>query len=63
VPSPGSEAKSDAEFVPGSAIPHNDDLVVGARSVHITQWNLARLEAHEEYHARYSRRGALPERP
>jgi redox-sensitive bicupin YhaK (pirin superfamily) len=40
------EALTDAEFVVGSAVPHNHDLVLGYYSVHSTQAALREGEAH-----------------
>ena len=42
------EAKSDAEFVVGSAVPHDYDLVLGSHSVHTS------IEALREAEARIS---------
>jgi hypothetical protein len=39
------EAQSDAEFVLGSAIPHNYDLVLGSHSVHTSVEALREAEA------------------
>ena len=39
------EAQSDAEFVLGSAVPHNYDLILGSHSVHSTTEALHRAEA------------------
>jgi len=39
------EAKSDAEFVLGSAVPHDYDLVLGSHSVHTTTKALREAEA------------------
>ena len=40
------EARTDAEFVLGSAVPHKYDLVVGAHSVHTTPAALRTAQAH-----------------
>jgi len=39
------EAQSDAEFVVGSALPHNYDLVLGSHSVHTSSEALREAEA------------------
>ncbi len=39
------EAESDAEFVVGSAVPHNYDLVLGSHSVHTSAEALREAEA------------------
>jgi len=39
-------ARSDAEFVVGSAVPHRHDLVLGSHSVHTTPAALRNAEAH-----------------
>ena len=39
------KAQSDAEFVLGSAVPHNYDLILGSHSVHSTTEALHRAEA------------------
>jgi hypothetical protein len=39
------EAQSDAEFVLGSAIPHDYDLVLGSHSVHTSAEALGEAEA------------------
>ena len=39
------EAQSDAEFVLGSAIPHDYDLVLGSHSVHTSAEALREAEA------------------
>ena len=40
------EARTDAEFVLGSAVPHNYDLVLGSHSVHTTPAALSNAQAH-----------------
>jgi redox-sensitive bicupin YhaK (pirin superfamily) len=40
------EAETDAEFVLGSAVPHNYDLVLGPHSVHTTPAALHDAQAH-----------------
>ena len=40
------EARTDAEFVLGSAVPHNHDLVLGSHSVHTTRAALRTAQAH-----------------
>ena len=40
------EARTDAEFVVGSAVPHHHDLVLGSHSVHTTPAALRDAEAH-----------------
>jgi redox-sensitive bicupin YhaK (pirin superfamily) len=40
------EARTDAEFVVGSAIPHKHDLVLGSHSVHTTRAALRDAQAH-----------------
>jgi len=40
------EARTDAEFVLGSAVPHNYDLVLGSHSVHTTPAALRDAQAH-----------------
>lgn len=40
------EAKTDAEFVLGSAVPHEHDLVLGSHSVHTTRAALRNAQAH-----------------
>ena len=40
------EARSDAEFVVGSAVPHRHDLVLGSHSVHTTPAALRDAQAH-----------------
>src|SRR5882762_260968 len=40
------EARTDAEFVLGSAVPHKYDLVLGSRSVHTTPAALRDAQAH-----------------
>src|SRR5712671_7506532 len=40
------EARTDAEFVLGSAVPHKHDLVLGSRSVHTTPAALRDAQAH-----------------
>jgi redox-sensitive bicupin YhaK (pirin superfamily) len=40
------EARTDAEFVLGSAVPHRYDLVLGSHSVHTTPAALRDAEAH-----------------
>jgi redox-sensitive bicupin YhaK (pirin superfamily) len=40
------EARTDAEFVLGSAVPHNYDLVLGSHSVHTTPAALHDAQAH-----------------
>ena len=40
------EAKTDAEFVLGSAVPHEHDLVLGSHSVHTTRAALRAAQAH-----------------
>jgi hypothetical protein len=39
------EARSDAEFVLGSAVPHDYDLVLGSHSVHTNAGALREAEA------------------
>ena len=39
------EAQSDAEFVLGSAVPHDYDLVLGSHSVHTSAGALREAEA------------------
>jgi len=40
------EARTDTEFVLGSAVPHRYDLVLGAHSVHTTPAALRDAQAH-----------------
>jgi hypothetical protein len=40
------EARSDAEFVLGSAVPHKYDLVLGSHSVHTTPAALRDAQEH-----------------
>src|SRR6185295_5140209 len=40
------EARTDTEFVLGSAVPHNHDLVLGSHSVHTTPAALRDAQAH-----------------
>jgi len=40
------EARTDAEFVVGSAVPHEYDLVLGSHSVHTTPAALRDAQAH-----------------
>jgi redox-sensitive bicupin YhaK (pirin superfamily) len=40
------EARTDAEFVIGSAVPHDYDLVLGSHSVHTTPAALRDAQAH-----------------
>jgi redox-sensitive bicupin YhaK (pirin superfamily) len=40
------EARTDAEFVLGSAVPHKHDLVLGSHSVHTTRAALRAAQAH-----------------
>ncbi len=40
------EARTDAEFVLGSAVPHKYDLVLGSHSVHTTPAALRDAQAH-----------------
>jgi hypothetical protein len=40
----GFEAQSDAEFVVGSAVPHDYDLVLGSHSVHTSAEALREAE-------------------
>ena len=40
------EARTDAEFVVGSAVPHQYDLVLGSHSVHTTPAALRNAQAH-----------------
>jgi redox-sensitive bicupin YhaK (pirin superfamily) len=40
------EARTDAEFVLGSAVPHKHDLVLGSHSVHTTRAALRTAQAH-----------------
>src|SRR3954469_9578235 len=40
------EARTDAEFVVGSAVPHKHDLVLGSHSVHTTRAALRDAQAH-----------------
>jgi redox-sensitive bicupin YhaK (pirin superfamily) len=40
------EARTDAEFVLGSAVPHKHDLVLGSHSVHTTRAALRNAQAH-----------------
>jgi redox-sensitive bicupin YhaK (pirin superfamily) len=40
------EARTDAEFVVGSAVPHKHDLVLGSHSVHTTPAALRDAQAH-----------------
>jgi redox-sensitive bicupin YhaK (pirin superfamily) len=54
------EARTDAEFVLGSAIPHEYDLVLGSHSVHTTPAALRDAEAHlSEIRMRLVREGRL----
>jgi hypothetical protein len=40
------EARTDTEFVLGSAVPHTHDLVLGSHSVHTTPGALRDAQAH-----------------
>jgi hypothetical protein len=40
------EAQTDSEFVLGSAVPHEHDLVLGSHSVHTTRAALRAAQAH-----------------
>jgi hypothetical protein len=40
------QARTDAEFVLGSAVPHQYDLVLGSHSVHTTPAALRNAQAH-----------------
>ena len=54
------EARTDAEFVLGSAVPHNHDLVLGSHSVHTTPAALRDAQAHlSEIQTRLVREGRL----
>jgi len=54
------EARTDAEFVLGSAVPHEYDLVLGTHSVHTTPAALRDAQAHiAEIQARLVREGRL----
>ena len=54
------EAQSDAEFVLGSAVPHNHDLVLGSHSVHTSVEALREAEARiSEIHTRLVGQGRL----
>ena len=54
------EAQADAEFVLGSAVPHEYDLVLGTHSVHTTPAALRDAQAHiAEIQARLVREGRL----
>ena len=54
------EAQSDAEFVLGSAVPHNHDLVLGSHSVHTSVEALREAEARiSEIHSRLIGQGRL----
>lgn len=54
------EAQSDAEFVLGSAVPHNYDLVLGSHSVHTSVEALREAETRiSEIHARLIGQGRL----
>jgi redox-sensitive bicupin YhaK (pirin superfamily) len=54
------EAQSDAEFVLGSAVPHNYDLVLGSHSVHTSAEALREAETRiSEIHTRLIQRGRL----
>jgi redox-sensitive bicupin YhaK (pirin superfamily) len=54
------EAQSDAEFVLGSAVPHDYDLVLGSHSVHTTTVELREAEARiSEIQARLIQQGRL----
>ena len=54
------EARSDAEFVLGSAVPHRYDLVLGSHSVHTTAEALHEAEARiSEIQTRLIRQGKL----
>jgi redox-sensitive bicupin YhaK (pirin superfamily) len=54
------EAQSDAEFVLGSAVPHNYDLVLGSHSVHTTVEALREAETRiSEIHTRLIGQGRL----
>jgi hypothetical protein len=54
------EAQSDAEFVVGSAVPHNYDLVLGSHSVHTSAEALREAEARiSEIQTRLIQQGKL----
>ena len=54
------EAQSDAEFVLGSAVPHNYDLVLGSHSVHTSVEALRGAETRiSEIHRRLIEHGRL----
>ena len=54
------EAQSDAEFVVGSAVPHDYDLVLGSHSVHTSTEALREAEARiSEIEARLIQKGKL----
>jgi redox-sensitive bicupin YhaK (pirin superfamily) len=54
------EAQSDAEFVLGSAVPHNYDLVLGSHSVHTSVEALREAETRiSEIHTRLIEQGRL----
>jgi hypothetical protein len=54
------EAQSDAEFVLGSAVPHDYDLVLGSHSVHTTTEALREAEARiSEIQTRLIQQGRL----
>jgi redox-sensitive bicupin YhaK (pirin superfamily) len=54
------EARTDAEFVVGSAVPHRYDLVLGSHSVHTTPDALRDAQAHiSEMRARLVQEGRL----
>jgi hypothetical protein len=54
------EAQSDAEFVLGSAVPHNYDLVLGSHSVHTSVEALQHAETRiSDIHTRLIEQGRL----
>jgi len=54
------EAQSDAEFVLGSAVPHDYDLILGSHSVHTSTQALREAEARiAEIQMRLSQQGRL----
>jgi len=54
------EAQSDAEFVLGSAVPHNHGLVLGSHSVHTSVEALREAETRiSEIHTRLLGQGRL----
>jgi redox-sensitive bicupin YhaK (pirin superfamily) len=55
------EAQSEAEFVLGSAVPHDYDLVLGSHSVHTSTEALREAEARiSAIHTRLTQQGRLP---